>query len=226
MITSLFGNSPFLICLIHLIPINSRVAPVPFTPKVPEIASSLYPFSGQFPDSTLSFLPNFIPSAVNQRVKATYIPLSQTETAKFALTSLGYSTMNALRSSSALARRSLATPPAPLSSTSRLISSSSFTSSSKRSISSTSLSQRTNRVVASSRWSGSISSSITQTRTMASENKIKVKTPLVELDGDEVWETLSFYSSNFESACFTSPHILVLARAFSSKTRGNTGNSR
>jgi isocitrate dehydrogenase len=97
--------------------------------------------------------------------------------------------MNALRSSSAVARRSLATPPAPLSSTSRLISSSSFTSSlSKRSISSTSLSQRTNRVAASSRWSGSIPSSITQIRTMASETKIKVKNPVVELDGDEVWE--------------------------------------
>lgn len=119
--------------------------------------------------------------------------------------------MNALRSSSALARRSLATPPAPLSSTSRLISSSSFTSSSsKRSISSTSLSQRTNRVAASSRWSGSIPSSLTQTRTMASETKIKVKTPVVELDGDEVWDNSSFYSSKFQSACFTSPYILVL----------------
>lgn len=118
--------------------------------------------------------------------------------------------MNALRSSSALARRSLATPPAPLSSTSRLISSSSFTSSSKRSISSTSLSQRTNRVAASSRWSGSIPSSLTQIRTMASETKIKVKTPVVELDGDEVWDNSSFYSSKFQSACFTSPYILVL----------------
>ncbi|KAJ6178843.1 hypothetical protein N7519_009304 [Penicillium mononematosum] len=103
--------------------------------------------------------------------------------------------MNALRSSSAVARRSLATPPAPLSSTSRLISSSSFTSSlSKRSISSTSLSQRTNRVAASSRWSGSIPSSITQIRTMASETKIKVKNPVVELDGDEmtriIWQEI------------------------------------
>jgi hypothetical protein len=99
--------------------------------------------------------------------------------------------MNALRSSSAFARRSLATPPsAPLSSSSRLLSSSSFTSSlSSRTISSASLSQRTNRVNSSSRWSGSIPSLyLTQSRTMASETKIKVKNPLVELDGDEVWE--------------------------------------
>lgn len=113
--------------------------------------------------------------------------------------------MNALRSSSALARRSLATPPAPLASTSRLISSSSFTSSSKRSISSTSLSQRTTRVAASSRWSGSIPSSFTQTRTMASETKIKVKTPLVELDGDEVWDNSSFYSSKLSISLFHKP---------------------
>ncbi|CAG7926239.1 unnamed protein product, partial [Penicillium olsonii] len=98
--------------------------------------------------------------------------------------------MNALRTSSAFARRSLATPPAPLTST-RLLSSTSFTSSStSRSISSASLS-RTNRV-ASARWSGSIPSLYTtQVRTMASETKIKVQSPLVELDGDEVWA--SFY---------------------------------
>lgn len=98
--------------------------------------------------------------------------------------------MNALRSGSAFARRSLATPPpvAPLSS-SRLLSSS-FTSfsSPQRSLSSASL-PRTNRLAASSRWSGSTPSLyLTQTRTMASESKIKVKNPVVELDGDEVWK--------------------------------------
>ncbi|CAG8886506.1 unnamed protein product [Penicillium salamii] len=98
--------------------------------------------------------------------------------------------MNALRTSSAFARRSIATPPAPLTST-RLLSS--FTSSTTRSISSASLS-RTNRV-ASARWSGSIPSLYTtQVRTMASESKIKVQTPLVELDGDEmtriIWQEI------------------------------------
>lgn len=132
--------------------------------------------------------------------------------------------MNALRSSSALARRSLATPPAPLSPTSRLISSSSFTSLlSKRSISSTSLSQQTNRVVACSRWSGSIPSSFTQTRTMASETKIKVKTPVVELDGDEVWDNPPFYSSSFRSAGFTNPRILVLGCRIFVENAGNHG---
>ncbi|KAJ5555142.1 hypothetical protein N7535_007585 [Penicillium sp. DV-2018c] len=106
--------------------------------------------------------------------------------------------MNALRSSSAFARRSFATPPsAPLSS-SRLLSSSSssFASSlSSRTISSTSLSQRTTRVNSSSRWSGSIPSLyLSQSRTMASETKIKVKNPVVELDGDEmtriIWQEI------------------------------------
>jgi len=59
---------------------------------------------------------------------------------------------------------------------------------------------------------------------MASETKIKVKTPLVELDGDEVW--VSFYSSNFQSDGFTSLYFLVLGwRIIVSKTRGNTGNT-
>lgn len=104
--------------------------------------------------------------------------------------------MNAysLRSASAFARRSLATPPtiAPLSSSSaRLLSSSSFTpsspSSSQRSFSSALRLPRTTRIAASTRWSGSTSLYLTQSRTMASENtKIKVKNPVVELDGDEV----------------------------------------
>ncbi|KAJ5725854.1 uncharacterized protein N7483_007211 [Penicillium malachiteum] len=106
--------------------------------------------------------------------------------------------MNALRSGSAFARRSLATPPsvAPrLSSSSRVLSSS-FTSfsSSQRSLSSASL-PRTNRIAASSRWSGSTPTLyLTQTRTMASESKIKVVNPVVELDGDEmtriIWQDI------------------------------------
>ncbi|KAJ5594148.1 Isocitrate dehydrogenase [Penicillium hispanicum] len=92
--------------------------------------------------------------------------------------------MNALRSGSAfaLARRS-ATPSAPLSA--RLLSSSS--SPSKRFASSASVLPRSHsRIAASSRCSGSTPSlSRTQTRTMASESKIKVKNPVVELDGDE-----------------------------------------
>ncbi|KAJ5998673.1 hypothetical protein N7451_006483 [Penicillium sp. IBT 35674x] len=104
--------------------------------------------------------------------------------------------MNALRSGSAFARRSLATPPvAPLSSSSRLLSSS-FTSfsTSQRSLSSASL-PRTHRISASSRWTGSTPSLyLTQTRTMASESKIKVVNPVVELDGDEmtriIWQDI------------------------------------
>ncbi|KAJ5929962.1 hypothetical protein N7466_005455 [Penicillium verhagenii] len=105
--------------------------------------------------------------------------------------------MNAIRSGSAFARRSLATPPpiAPLSSSSRLLSSS-FTSfsSSQRSLSSASL-PRTQRISASSRWTGSTPSLyLTQTRTMASESKIKVVNPVVELDGDEmtriIWQEI------------------------------------
>ncbi|KAJ5820145.1 hypothetical protein N7474_005736 [Penicillium riverlandense] len=109
--------------------------------------------------------------------------------------------MNALRSSSAVAARRLASPPAaaaPLCS-SRFLSSSSLSSSSsspsftaqaQRSLSSISLS----RVAASSRWSGASRVTLTQTRTMASENKIKVKNPVVELDGDEmtriIWQDI------------------------------------
>lgn len=93
-------------------------------------------------------------------------------------------TMNALRSSSASARRSLTPLSAPLSSS--LLSSSFSTSS--RSIS-TSFS-RTTRAVASPRWSGPIPLNFAQIRTMASETKIKVKNPVVELDGDEVWTAL------------------------------------
>ncbi|KAJ5197937.1 uncharacterized protein N7498_007054 [Penicillium cinerascens] len=104
--------------------------------------------------------------------------------------------MNALRSSSAFARRSLtltAAPPAPLSVSSRLFSSSSSISS-KRSISFVSLA-RPQRLATVSRWSGSTPSLyLNQTRTMASETKIKVKNPVVELDGDEmtriIWQEI------------------------------------
>ncbi|KAJ5289105.1 hypothetical protein N7478_002135 [Penicillium angulare] len=104
--------------------------------------------------------------------------------------------MNALRSGSAFARRSLATPPpvAPLSSTRLLSSSFTSFSSSQRSLSSASL-PRTNRISASTRWSGSTPSLyFTQTRTMAIESKIKVQNPVVELDGDEmtriIWQEI------------------------------------
>ncbi|KAJ5111306.1 hypothetical protein N7532_001841 [Penicillium argentinense] len=100
--------------------------------------------------------------------------------------------MNALRSSSAFARRSLTPLSAPLSS-SRLLSSSSLPTS-QRSISSASL--RPNRSTsAASRWSGSTPSvNFFQIRTMASESKIKVVNPVVELDGDEmtriIWQEI------------------------------------
>ncbi|KAJ5886795.1 Isocitrate dehydrogenase [Penicillium subrubescens] len=112
---------------------------------------------------------------------------------------------HSLRSASAFARRSLATPPpsafAPLSSSSaRLLSSTSFTSSStsspQRSFSSALRLPRTTRIAASSRWSGSTPSLyLSQSRTMASESsKIKVKNPVVELDGDEmtriIWQEI------------------------------------
>lgn len=99
-------------------------------------------------------------------------------------------TMNALRSSSAFARRSLtpASISAPLSSSRLLSSSSSQLPSSQRSLSSVSL--RSNRLSA-SRWSGSTPSvNFFQIRTMASESKIKVVNPVVELDGDEVRNTI------------------------------------
>ncbi|KAJ6111778.1 hypothetical protein N7523_007839 [Penicillium sp. IBT 18751x] len=100
--------------------------------------------------------------------------------------------MNVLRSSSALARRSL-TPPAPLSISSRLLSSSS-SHSSKRSISSSSLA-RPQSLATTSRWSGPIPSlHLNQTRMMATDTKIKVKNPVVELDGDEmtriIWQDI------------------------------------
>ncbi|OQD76808.1 hypothetical protein PENDEC_c003G04309 [Penicillium decumbens] len=99
--------------------------------------------------------------------------------------------MSVLRSSSAFARRSLA-PPAPLSISSRLLSSSS--SISKRTISSVPLS-RPQRLATTSRWSGSTPTLyLHQSRTMASESKIKVKNPVVELDGDEmtriIWQDI------------------------------------
>ncbi|KAJ5668107.1 uncharacterized protein N7477_006677 [Penicillium maclennaniae] len=99
--------------------------------------------------------------------------------------------MNVLRSSSALARRSL-TPPAPLSISSRLLSSS-FSHPSKRSISSSLA--RPQSLSTTSRWSGPIPSlHLNQTRMMATDTKIKVKNPVVELDGDEmtriIWQDI------------------------------------
>ncbi|KAJ5475506.1 Isocitrate dehydrogenase [Penicillium diatomitis] len=106
----------------------------------------------------------------------------------------GYS----LRSASALARRSLVTPPTVVPKTSssavaaaRLLSTSSTSSAlphSRRSFSSALHLSRTTRVAAATRWSASTPSPyLTQSRTMASEStKIKVKNPVVELDGDEL----------------------------------------
>lgn len=138
--------------------------------------------------------------------------------------------MNALRSGSAFARRSLATPPvAPLSSSSRLLSSS-FTSfsTSQRSLSSASL-PRTHRISASSRWTGSTPSLyLTQTRTMAIESKIKVVNPVVELDGDEVWsEPLPFYilvpEPSSRGVCHKPAMSHALSGAFSSCPSFNAG---
>jgi hypothetical protein len=54
---------------------------------------------------------------------------------------------------------------------------------------------------------------------MASESKIKVKTPLVELDGDEVW--VSFYSSILSNRGFTSLRLPRVRLAhFRSPKRG------
>lgn len=127
--------------------------------------------------------------------------------------------MNALRSRSAVAARRLASPPvaAPLCS-SRFLSSSSLSSSSspsftaqaQRSLSSISLS----RVAASSRWSGASPVTRTQIRTMASESKIKVKNPVVELDGDEVRKD-PFCSSN---------SLLPVSQACASFSFWNAGN--
>jgi isocitrate dehydrogenase len=110
--------------------------------------------------------------------------------------------MSSLRFSSAFARRSLhaCAPPrsAPLYSSavrySSLSSSTSSVSSSPSSSFSTSAAvarpQRTlasSSLFASSRRSGVTSFQLTQSRTMATEGtKIKVKNPVVELDGDEV----------------------------------------
>lgn len=107
--------------------------------------------------------------------------------------------MSSVRFSSALARRSfaVASPPlsAPLSSSARrfLSSSSSSISSSSSSVSTrsprslTSASSLLSSRTASARWTGLSSLNLTQSRTMATEiPKIKVKNPVVELDGDEV----------------------------------------
>lgn len=110
--------------------------------------------------------------------------------------------MSSLRLSSAFARRSLhaCAPPrsAPLYSSAVRFSSLSSSTSSVSSTSSSSFStsaavsrpQRTlasSSLPASSRWSGVTSFRLNQSRTMATEGtKIKVKNPVVELDGDEV----------------------------------------
>lgn len=142
--------------------------------------------------------------------------------------------MNSLRSSS-VALRARMTPPAPLSST-RLLSSysTSFSSPSKRSLSSASI--RSPRIAASSRWSGSTSSLYRiQSRAMATESKIKVKNPVVELDGDEVrfqatscaGRQLSFYTSQPLSGIWRitsrmALRISLLVRV-PHRTRGKTG---
>ncbi|XHG09580.1 hypothetical protein AWENTII_012628 [Aspergillus wentii] len=108
--------------------------------------------------------------------------------------------MNSIRSSSAFARRSFAssTPlSAPLSSSSRRLpsiyssSSSSAALRSSRTISSSTISPR---IFASSRWSGVTPLRSNQFRTMATDNRIKVKNPVVELDGDEmtriIWQEI------------------------------------
>ena len=100
--------------------------------------------------------------------------------------------MSTVRFSSALARRTPLT--APLSSSARrFLSSSSSISSSSSSVSTrsprslTSASSLLATRPASARWTGLSSLNLTQSRTMATEiPKIKVKNPVVELDGDEV----------------------------------------
>ncbi|KAK9601011.1 Isocitrate dehydrogenase [NADP], mitochondrial precursor (Oxalosuccinate decarboxylase) [Aspergillus fumigatus] len=118
--------------------------------------------------------------------------------------------MSSLRLSSAFARRSLhaCAPPrsAPLYSSAVRFSSLSSSTSSVFSTSSSSFStsaavsrpQRTlasSSLPASSRWSGVTSFRLNQSRTMATEGtKIKVKNPVVELDGDEmtriIWQEI------------------------------------
>lgn len=119
----------------------------------------------------------------------------------------------ALRASSAFARRSLAAsstplPAAPLgsfivssssSSSSSYHSSSSNTTSSPSSIrayssraSVLSRSLGSSPLSTTSRWSGVLPTNLNQVRTMAFDGKkIKVQNPVVELDGDEVWNCLS-----------------------------------
>ena len=116
----------------------------------------------------------------------------------------------ALRASSAFARRSLAAsstplPAAPLgsfivssssSSSSYHSSPSNTTSSSIRAYSSRasvlSRSLGSSPLSTTSRWSGVIPTNLNQVRTMAFDGKkIKVQNPVVELDGDEVWNCLS-----------------------------------
>lgn len=104
--------------------------------------------------------------------------------------------MNALRSGSAFARRSLATPPsAPLSST-RLLSSFTFSSPQR---SASTLYSRSPKTSAARRSGSTPTLNLAQLRTMASKSnsKIKVKNPVVELDGDEVWRLAPFYSFLF-----------------------------
>lgn len=126
--------------------------------------------------------------------------------------------MIALRSSSAFARRSLATPPSASISSSRFISSTSLTSSSssKRLASSAnSLLLPQSTIAASSRWPGlSPPTYRAQTRTMASDSKIKVKNPVVELDGDEVWwPSLPFIGLSCSGlGCITRPHGFLVGR--------------
>ena len=111
--------------------------------------------------------------------------------------------MNSLRLHSASVRRAVASPlSAPLSSSayrSMSRSSSTYISSSSSSSFSTAAASRAQRPLASSqlpriispRQTGISPLQWTQARTMATEGpKIKVKNPVVELDGDEVSSTI------------------------------------
>ncbi|GAD97181.1 isocitrate dehydrogenase, mitochondrial precursor, putative [Paecilomyces variotii No. 5] len=98
--------------------------------------------------------------------------------------------MNPVRLVSATARRSLPLPRT-VSSTPRRFLSSSISSPAPFSATSsfsglTSRTVRDARVSASASWTASTSYTVNQTRTMASGQKIKVKNPVVELDGDEL----------------------------------------
>ncbi|KAJ9293121.1 hypothetical protein DTO271G3_8065 [Paecilomyces variotii] len=97
--------------------------------------------------------------------------------------------MNSVRLVSATARRSLPLPRT-VSSTPRRFLSSSISSPAPLSTTSafsglTSRTVRDARITASASWTASTSYTVNQTRTMASGQKIKVKNPVVELDGDE-----------------------------------------